>query len=426
MEETSHDFSAMSYLKIFFRRKELIIIPTIIGLVIGVCTGMVLPKTYLSSTVILVEEGKSDNPLFHQIAVSTTMRQRLATIRESMLGWNSLKKLVRRLKLDTDIRTTKQYENLILGIRSRISIKAKGNSIIQLAFTDENPEQTQAVVENITDIFIERNKIAQTQETADAIIFIEEQLKVYKGKIKSAEIAKLQDSLNELLIDSTEKHPLVKQLRERIEIKKEELAEANLTYTEPDRIKVETTNPIIETIKSALESIEGTGDASAAAQNPNADMRLVLMDNFENVLARDARVNENIYNVLLQRLETAKITQRLQSSKEGTRYTIIDPPRIPIEPIKPNRPLVAAVGLFIGALLGFALVAGGEFLDKSFIDVEEAKDFLGVPLLGAISKIETADSIRAVQNKMVWMYSLTIILGIAAIAITSAVAGMIN
>lgn len=426
MEETSHDFSAMSYLKIFFRRKELIIIPTIIGLVFGICAGMLLPKEYRSSTVILVEEGKTDNPLFAKIAISTTMRQRLATIRESMLGWNSLKKIVRDLNLDTDVRTTKDFEELILGIRDRIIIRAKGNSIIRLTYMDSDPEQTRAVIQNIMDNFIERNMKAQNRETSDAIVFIEEQLKVYTGKIKSAEIAELQDTLDELLIDSTEKHPLVKQLRERIRNKREELAKANLTYTEPDRIKIETTNPLIETIKSALEAIEGGGVSSTAAQNPNADMKLVFMDNFENVLARDARVNENIYNVLLQRLETAKITQRLQSSKEGTRYTIIDPPRIPIDPIKPNRPLVAFIGLFIGVLFGFCLVAGGEFLDKSFIDVEEAKEFLGVPLLGAISKIETADSIRAAKNKMVWMYSLTIILGIAAITITSVVAGMIN
>ena len=46
-------------------------------------------------------------------------------------------------------------------------------------------------------------------------------------------------------------------------------------------------------------------------------------------MARDANVNETIYNTLLQRLETAKITQRLQSSQEGTKYTIIDPPARP-------------------------------------------------------------------------------------------------
>ncbi len=44
----------------------------------------------------------------------------------------------------------------------------------------------------------------------------------------------------------------------------------------------------------------------------------MVMDKIDTVMARDVNVNEAIYNNLLQRLETAKITQRLQSSKEGT------------------------------------------------------------------------------------------------------------
>jgi hypothetical protein len=71
-----------------------------------------------------------------------------------------------------------------------------------------------------------------------------------------------------------------------------------------------------------------------------------------------------------------------------------DPPQVPLRPSKPNRFLIAVAGLVFGALLGFALVVGLEFLDKSFIDVEEAKNFFGEPLLGAISRINTDDSLR--------------------------------
>ncbi len=52
-----------------------------------------------------------------------------------------------------------------------------------------NPQQAQAIVKNVTDIFIGRNVLAQNPETSDAIKFIEAQLHVYLGKIKSAEIA---------------------------------------------------------------------------------------------------------------------------------------------------------------------------------------------------------------------------------------------
>src|SRR5204862_378861 len=110
-----------------------------------------------------------------------------------------------------------------------------------------------------------------------------------------------------------------------------------------------------------------------AAKPEDALMKVMLLDKIGSVVAaRDAHVNETIYNSLLQRLETAKITQRLQDSKEGTRYTMTEPPRIPLGPFKPNRLLVALTGLFLGGLFGFGMVIATEFLDKSFIDVEDA------------------------------------------------------
>ena len=47
----------------------------------------------------LVEEEKNDNPLLTNIAVSTSAAQRIQTIKETMLGWDSLNELVKRLAL---------------------------------------------------------------------------------------------------------------------------------------------------------------------------------------------------------------------------------------------------------------------------------------------------------------------------------------
>lgn len=419
--------SLLSYLKIFFRRKELLIIPLFAGLVLGICAGIILPRKYKSETVIMVQEGKSDNPLFDKLAVSTTISQRMAGLKESILGWNSLAELVKRLDLDKDVKNKMELEGLIRKLKNDIKLKLRGSNIINLAYISDNPEMTQAVVATITEIFIDQNVRLQNDETADAISFIEQQLKVYKGKIKSAEIAKLQEQLDSLLVDSTEKHPLVKRLQDQIAAKKEALRAENLEYIQDINLEKDTTNPIIENIKNALDSIESISNPTTAAGGKiDNSAQLTLNLDLQKVLARDAGVNEGIYNTLLQRLETAKITQRLQSSKEGTQYTILDPPRIPLKPFQPNIVLVAFIGLFLGALAGVGLVIGAEFLDKSFIDVEEAKNFLGVPLLGAISKINTADSIRMEHEKERWLYTTTVAVGVIVVAVTVAAANFLK
>ena len=421
---SSESISPLVYLKIFFRRKWLFLIPAFAGLILGICSGILLPKKYRTTTTILVEEGKTDNPLFDKLAVSTTVQQRMENIRESMLGWNSLVTLTKRLNLDKDVKSAYDLEQIISRIKNNVSIRLKGRNILILSYASDAPESTQAVVKNITDIFVERNIEIQSRETEDAIKFIEEQLKVYRGKIKSAEIAQLQDQLNALLFDSTEMHPRVKQLREEIAQKKSELEKENLQYTEDLVLNSQATNPIIDEIKKTLDSLETKSPSSAplVPQAPDDIYKVMLIDKLDDVMARDVRVNETLYNMLLQRLETAKITQRLQLSKEGTKYTIVDPPRIPLKPFQPNKPLVAMIGLFLGSILGVTLVVMAEFLDKSFLDVQDTKNYLGIPLLGAISKIQTIDSMKEESSHQRWILSVTLSSGIAAIALSMVLA----
>lgn len=430
MEDINHGL--MEYLKVFFRRKWYIVIPTFVGLVLGICTGLLLPKEYLSSTKILVEEGKNDNPLLTNIAVSTSAAQRIQTIKETMLSWDSIDELVRRLNLDKKVHNQTEREILIKRIQKDIDFTPIGPNVIQIAYIAPNPAQAQAIVKNITDIFIQRNLNAETRETADAIKFIEEQLHVYLGKIKSSEIAALKDKLNALLVDSTELHPQVRELRAEINKKMQELKEQNLEYTENARLTAETTNPMLTQIQQALANIGQKAITSTSVEDKNPSVnekdlyKVMLMDKLDNVMARDVNVNENIYNSLLQRLETAKITQRLQTSKEGTRYTIIEQPRASSKPVRPNKILVAFIGLLLGVGSGVAIIFLVEFLDKSFLDVQEAAAYLGTPLLGSISKINTLESVREGKQKQIeilfWMGSA----GVLTIAFTIMVSSFIR
>ena len=151
----------------------------------------------------------------------------------------------------------------------------------------------------------------------------------------------------------------------------------------------------------------------------------MLTVDLDKVMARDVDVNAGIYNMLLQRLETAKITQGLQSSKEGTRYTVLDAPRVALKAFKPNKVLVALGGLFLGIVVGIGFIIGAEFLDKSFIDIEEAKNYLGVPLLGAISKINTESSIRAENERLRWLYGLVFLGGVVTVILTVTVSNFL-
>jgi len=422
MENVNHGI--IEYLKVFFRRKWFIIIPPFIGLVLGICVSMIMPKQYLSSMKILVEEQKNDNPLLSNIAVSTSAAQRIQTIKETMLGWDSLNELINRLHLIKRKHTQEDLEQYVKVLQNKIIFRPDPDgSIIQISYVSNNAQQAQAVVKNVMDIFIGRNLLSQNIETSSAIKFIEEQLHVYLGKIKSAEIADLKDRLNTLLIDSTEQHPQVKELRAQIASRMAELKAQNLEYSEDVKLTTDTTNPMITQIQQALANLGPK--TMTTAQVPNTagggdkDLyKVMLMDKIDTVMARDANVNETIYNSLLQRLETAKITQRLQSSSEGTRYTVIEDARVPSNPFSPNKWLVSMMGLLMGFAFGIAAILFLEFLDKSFLDVQEAAAFLNTPLLGAISKISTEESIKEENESYTNLLFWLMVAGVLMISLT--------
>jgi len=416
------NFNPADYLKILFRRKWLLIAPIFLGAVISIVLCFLLPPAYESAAVILVEEEKMINPLIQGLAVSTTAMQRMRNIKEQLLGWVSLVELTKRLDMLKNVKTQAQFEGLILGLRRNIAVQMRGTNIIKISYFGKSPEQTQAVAKTLTDVLVDENVRSQTQEAELAITFIKEQLDVYKRKIKETEIANMEEQLKALLLDSTEAHPLVKELRQKITAAKKQL--------DSGEFKVATaqdgSNPTYQALKQELDKLTGQelGAATAAASpsnepyDPNTGIyKLMLMDKLDSVMARDKQVNENIYNMLLQKLETAKITQRLEASKQGTRYTIIDPPRLPLKPSKPNKLLVIFLGLFFGAGAGVGLVLGREFMDHSFLDIEDAKENLELPVLGAISRLTTQEEIEKEKYKKKRMVTIASVSSVTLIVI---------
>lgn len=405
-QEAITQHNPMDYLKVFFRRKWLFIAPTFFGLVFGIMASFLLPPGYESSTTILVEEEKIINPLIQNLAISTTAAQRMQTIKEIIMGWSSLVELSRKLDLAKDVQNQMQFERLILNLRKNIEVEMPGPNVIKISYASKDAQLTHLVTKTLSDILIEKNMQSQTKETDVAINFIKEQLAIYKRKIKESEVAHLEDQLKKLLMDSTEMHPLVKELRQKISIAKKELDSGEYqvsTAEQPlnDATRLALKKELDNLINKETQSLSGS---SAFAGEPSVDpntsiYKLILMDKVNSSIARDMSVNENIYNMLLQRLETAKITQRLEASKEGTRYNIVEPARLPLRPTKPNKLMVIFIGLCAGGAAGTGLVLGREFMDKSFLDVEDARHTLALPVLGAISRITTQEEINRERAK---------------------------
>ena len=418
----------LDYLKLIFHRKWLIIVPTIIGLVGGVIAGNTLPKKYESSTLILVEEGRIINPLIKGLAVSTSMAGRLGILREQILGWDRLNQLIKALDLAKEVKDQQGYEDLIKSLRKQIQVMRYGQNIVRISYSGTDPTEAMNIVKTITDIFIAENLKQQSRETDNAIAFINDQLALYEKKLKQSEISAMEEQLRELLIDSTEAHPMVIDLRSKINAAKKELDRGNYTImSSKDSTKDEAMKQLKKELDNIRQEIAISGlDASDSGENrtkisneTNDKLyKLLLLERAEKVTSSDdAGVNKKLYNELLHRLETAKITQQLEASKDGTRYTILDPARLPLKPSKPNKIKVLIAGMFMGICTGLGLVLASEVLDRSFLGVDEARAYLGMDLLAAVPKIVTRADVKAQKIRRIKVASLSIVTSVVLLIV---------
>jgi len=93
----------------------------------------------------------------------------------------------------------------------------------------------------------------------------------------------------------------------------------------------------------------------------------------------------------------AQVGQNLEADRKGERFTLIEPPLPPEEPVSPNRPLILILGLVLTAALGAGTAAVLESTDVTIRGRRDVIDLLEAPPLAAVPRIVTRADKRAAK-----------------------------
>jgi uncharacterized protein involved in exopolysaccharide biosynthesis len=166
-------------------------------------------------------------------------------------------------------------------------------------------------------------------------------------------------------------------------------------------------NPLYITLRTQLESIAAEvrnlralredlrarlrGYERRLEQTPGVEREyLELVRDYENSVAR--------YREVKAKQMQAEVAQELEKDRKAERFTLIDPPQLPEQPVSPNRLAILLVGLLASASGGLGFGALREALDGS---VKGARDLVRVapaPVLAAIPYVES-DARRAARAR---------------------------
>ena len=114
-----------------------------------------------------------------------------------------------------------------------------------------------------------------------------------------------------------------------------------------------------------------------------------------NELTIDYQNARSKYNELSNKLLESRLSQGMEETQRGARFTIIEQAQLPEKPYKPNRLAVILLGVVLASLSGLAISAFQEYLDNSVKTSDELSALTGVPVLSVITLVETEEEKRA-------------------------------
>lgn len=232
-----------------------------------------------------------------------------------------------------------------------------------------------------------------------------------------ARIQGMQERLDQLLLQFTDKHPDVIAVRQTLaDLKKQRDAEVaeitkSMAATTPaadgdgsgTTVPADVSNPLYQQIKLTL-SQEEANIAAVKVRVQEYESRLAEMQKLVNsvpeieaqlkALNRDYEVTRQNYDQLLARRESARLSQQAGQTNEDIRFKVIDPPRVPNTPTGPNRlalmTTVFVAGLVAGLVLAFLMAQ----LRPTFDNRRILTEITNLPVLGSVSMIVSPQVLR--------------------------------
>jgi polysaccharide chain length determinant protein (PEP-CTERM system associated) len=224
------------------------------------------------------------------------------------------------------------------------------------------------------------------------------------GNPIDSQIAAYQARIDQLLLNYTEKHPEVVSLRGLIARLQEEkrggarvgsTAAPGSVATTDDLLTMSLDlNPVYQNMRISLSQAEtelaelrgqiGTQQQLVTALRGRLDaIPEVEADLLR--LTRDYDVNKRQYEELLQRLDSARISEQADQNTEDVKFRVIEPPAVPLAPSGPPRVTLSALVL-LGSIAAGLLLA---FLLQQIRPVFSTRDALrqvtGLPVIGAVT-----------------------------------------
>ena len=239
------------------------------------------------------------------------------------------------------------------------------------------------------------------------------------ASLRRQKLSQLKAELAQLQGKYSNEHPDVRKLK----------SEINSLEQQPE--KKESPKPVAEAENPAYISLTTQIQAAANEIASMQRQRVALKEKVEMyrrrleetpqleqeylALQRDYANAQAKYQEVLNKILESRISEGMEEKQKGEKFTIVDPASYPEKPVSPKRWLIVLAGLILSLGSGLGTVALVENLDRSVKSGDELARLTGLPVLGVISRVLTAEDVAWARRrlKLIWSVSgLSLLVGL--------------
>ena len=184
MEQKSTAVKPEYILGLVVRYRWLILIPLCISLSLGFAYTLIAPRTYQSTTSILIQPQRVPTEYVQSI-VTEDLNRRLDTISRQILSRSNLEKIIEEFGLYKDAEDM-YMEDKVVDLRQSVSVlidkpsrRGESTNIFNVSFKGENPEQVMRIANTLANYFMDENlKVREAQAVGTSEFLNSELLKI--------------------------------------------------------------------------------------------------------------------------------------------------------------------------------------------------------------------------------------------------------
>ncbi len=188
---TLQHLTPRDYLDIALRRKWVILGSILLSLAIAWGLCLTLPKSYRSSTLILVEAPKIPESYVNPV-IRGTVADRLSMIQQQVMSRTVLTQVIEEFHLYPEKVRQEGTEGAIEAMRKNIKIETKGGTHIEafsISFSHGDPVTAMKVTQRLASQFIDENLKVREQLVEGTTEFLKQELERAKTSLEEQESA---------------------------------------------------------------------------------------------------------------------------------------------------------------------------------------------------------------------------------------------